>query len=70
MTSVEKSNKFEEENLLESFQHRYTAGEHSVGEEECVEEVNGEEPKVCQPQQKSLWSGVSNLRHFAIVQTS
>ena len=39
----------------------------SVGEEEGVEEVDREEPEVSQSLQKSVWRGVTDLWHFAVI---
>ena len=55
-------------NCLESLQHLLAVSEDSVGEEESVEEINGEEAQVCQSVEESLWSGVPDLRNFAVIQ--
>ena len=57
------------EYLLESLQHLDTISEDSVGEEEGVEEVNGEEPEICQPLKQSLGSSVAYLWNLAVVET-
>ena len=44
--------------------------EDSVGEQEGVEEVNGEEPQVRQSLQQSLRCGVPDLGNFTVVQSS
>ena len=41
----------------------------SVCEEERVEEVNGEEPEVSQPLEESVWRGVADLGHLAVIQS-
>ena len=56
------------EYLLESLQHLDTISEDSVGEEEGVEEVNGEEPEICQPLKQSLGSSVAYLWNLAVVE--
>ena len=56
-----------EEHLLEGLEDLDPVSEDSVGEEEGVEEVNGQEPEVSQSLQQSLRCGVSNLRNLAVV---
>lgn len=43
------------------------AGEHAVGVQEGVEEVDGEEAQVCQPLQQALHAGIADLQHLARV---
>lgn len=43
-------------------------GEDAVGVQEGVEEVNAQEPQVCQPLQEPLHAGVADLWDFAGIQ--
>lgn len=51
----------------ELVQHHVSAGEHAVGVEESVQEVDGEEAQVGQPLQQALHAGVADLQHLARV---
>ena len=52
------------------FFHLDTISEDSVGQEECVEEVDREESEVSQPLKESLRRGVANLWHLTVIQSS
>lgn len=49
----------------EFIQHHVSCGEHTIGVEEGVEEVDGEETEVGQPLQQTFDAGVADLQHFA-----
>ena len=52
----------------ELVQHHVGAGEHAVGVQEGVEEVDGEEAQVGQPLQQPLHAGVADLGDLAGVE--
>lgn len=49
----------------EFIQHHISSGEHAIGVQERVEEVDGEEAQVGQPLQQALHAGISDLQHLA-----
>ena len=51
----------------ELVQHHVGAGEHAVGVQEGVEEIDGEEAQVGEPLQQALHAGVADLQHLARV---
>ena len=55
-------------NCLESLQHLLAVSEDSVGEEESVEEINGEKAEISQSVEKSLWCGVPDEWNFTIIE--
>lgn len=56
--------------LLKCLEHLDAVGEHSVCQQERVEEVNRQETQICQPFKESFWAGIADLREFAGVQGS